>query len=337
MTTTAPDLDQLHTIPGIRPMSPAARTARVACSALGLLGILAATGAAYEQIAGAGDAAAYPAPGRLVDIGGYSLHLDCRGEGSPTIVMDAGLGKSSLDWALIQPQLARETKVCTYDRAGMGWSDPGPGPRTPSHIASELHVLLHNAGVAGPYLLVGHSLAGKNLRMFANDYPAEIAGMVLIDARSELVEASADQPAFAAALEAQAAQYAVARRFGIARLFGGSLMGLPQISPALATQMALFETDSSAVATTTQEGVNRTADDVTLAGSDLGSMPLIVIAAGSNMTDPAWSAAQTSMADLSTNGRLVVAEGSGHAVHLERPEIVIDALSRLVAEIHTSN
>jgi pimeloyl-ACP methyl ester carboxylesterase len=337
MTTITQDLDQLHTIPGTRRMSLAALTARIACSALGLLGILAATGAAYEQIAGAGDAAAYPAPGRLVDVGGYRLHLDCRGEGSPTVIMDAGLGKSSLDWTLVRPQLARETQVCTYDRAGMGWSDPGPGPRTPSHIASELHALLHNAGVAGPYLLVGHSLAGKNLRVFANDYPAEIAGMVLVDARSELVEASADQPAFAAAMQAQAAQYAVAKRFGIARLFGGSLMGLPQISPALATQMALFETNPSAVATTTQEGVNRTADDLTLVGSDMGSMPLIVIAAGSNMTDPVWSAAQTSMAALSTNGRLLVAEGSGHAVHLERPEIVIDALSGLVAEIRTSN
>ena len=337
MTTLTQDLDQLHTIPGTRRLSLAALTARIACSALGLLGILAATGAAYEQVAGAGDATAYPVPGRLVDVGGYRLHLDCRGEGSPTIVMDAGLGKSSLDWTLVQPQLARETQVCTYDRAGMGWSERGPAPRTPSHIASELHVLLHNAGVSGPYVLVGHSLAGKNLRVFANDYPAEVAGMVLVDARSELVEANADQPAFAAALEAQATQYVVARRFGIARLFGGSLIGLPQISPPLATQMALFETNPSAVATTTREGINRTADDLTLAGSDLGSMPLVVIAAGNNMTDPAWSAAQTSMAELSTNGRLLVAEGSGHAVHLERPEIVIDAISGLVAEIRASH
>lgn len=333
MTTITQDLDQLHAISGTRRMSPAALTARIACSALGLLGILAATGAAYEQVAAAGDATAYPAPGRLVDVGGYRLHLDCRGEGSPTIVMDAGLGKSSLDWTLIQPQLAHTTKVCTYDRAGMGWSDPGPAPRTPSRIASELHVLLHNAGVAGPYLLVGHSLAGKNMRLFANDYPAEIAGMVLIDARSEVVEANADQPAFAAALEAQATQYAVARKLGIVRLFGGSLVALPQISPALATQMALFETDPSAIAATTQEGLNRTADDLTLARSDLGSMPLTVIAAGSNMADPAWSAAQSSMAKLSTKGRLVVAEGSGHAVHLEKPEIVIDAISGLVDEI----
>lgn len=333
MTTITQDLDQLHAISGTRRMSLAALTARIACSALGLLGVLAATGAAYEQVAAAGDATAYPAPGRLVDVGGYRLHLDCRGEGSPTIVMDAGLGKSSLDWTLIQPQLAHTTKVCTYDRAGMGWSDPGPAPRTPSHIASELHVLLHNAGVAGPYLLVGHSLAGKNMRMFANDYPAEIAGMVLIDARSEAVEANADQPTFAAGLEAQATQYAVARKLGIARLFGGSLVGLPQISPALATQMALFETGPSAIAATTQEGLNRTADDLTLARSDLGSMPLTVIAAGSNMTDPAWSAAQSSMAKLSTKGRLVVAEGSGHAVHLEKPEIVIDAISGLVDEI----
>ena len=145
----------------------ALRTAAFGVSGLlGLVAILAVCGATYEAIAGVGDATAYPAPGRLVDVGGYKLHLDCQGTGSPTVVLDAGLGGSSLDWTLVQPELATTTRVCTYDRAGMGWSDAGPMPRSPSHIAEELHVLLTNAGVAGPYVLVGHSLGGKNIRIF---------------------------------------------------------------------------------------------------------------------------------------------------------------------------
>lgn len=309
------------------------RIARIACGAFGLLGIVAAAGAAYEGIAGAGDAAAYPLAGRLVDIGGYSLHLDCRGEGSPTVLMDAGLGGSSLDWSLVQPELARRTQVCTYDRAGMGWSETGPGPRAPSRLAEELHVLLENARVPGPYVLVGHSLAGKNVRMFAAAHPSDVAGMVLVDARSETVDATADMEGFAAALEGQAVGYSLARRFGIARLFGAAVIDLPLVPAALATQMAVLQTGPSAIATTTLEGLSRTADDRALAASDLASIPLTVIAAGQNMNHADWAAAQHSMAELSTNGQLIIAEGSGHAVHLERPALVIEAVRHQIEAI----
>jgi pimeloyl-ACP methyl ester carboxylesterase len=296
-----------------------------------------AAGAAYEAIASKGDAAAYPAPGRLVDVGGYKLHLDCRGEGSPTIIMDAGLGGSSLDWSLVQPELARSTQVCTYDRAGMGWSDVGPEPRTPSKIAGELNVLLQNAGVPGPYVLVGHSLAGKNIRLFAAARPSDVAGMVLVDARSETLDVGVDVKAFADMLEGQATLYAIARRLGIARLFGGAIMDTPLVPPNLATQIALFQTNPAAIAETTQEGMNRAADDDALAAADLGSIPLIVIAAGQNMTRPDWAAAQTAMARLSANSELIVAEGSGHAVHLDKPGIVIHAVLSVLGSARSTN
>jgi pimeloyl-ACP methyl ester carboxylesterase len=311
------------------------RIASIAFTAVGLMAIVATAGAAYEEVVGAGDAVAFPPPGRLVDVGGYNLHLNCRGEGSPTIVMDAGLGGSSLDWSLVQPELAHSTQVCTYDRAGMGWSDPGTQPRTPANIAEELHALLQNGGISGPYILVGHSLAGKNIRMFAAGHPNDVAGMVLVDARSELVEATADMTAFAAALDGQAALYSLARRFGIARIFGGGLVDQPLVPPPLATQIALFQTNPAAIAETTQEGLNRTADDEALAAGSLGSMPLVVIGAGANMSDPGWAAAQHAMAKLSTNGHLIVAAGSDHAVHLDDPAIVIDATRHLVDEIRS--
>jgi pimeloyl-ACP methyl ester carboxylesterase len=330
------------------PFSPAnwlsgplwSRVRRVAlvmgCVPLAALALLATAGAIYETLAARGDSAAYPAAGRLVDVGGYRLHLDCRGEGSPTVVMDAGLGGSSLDWSLVQPELSKATRVCTYDRAGMGWSDAGPTPRSPGHIAGELHALLTNGGIKGPYILVAHSLAGKNAQMFAAAYPAEIVGMVLVDARSERVDvltSPADAEAFRSALGGQATMYSVARRFGIARLFGAGLVDEPLIPPALATEMVVLQTNASAIEETTQEGLARAADDSALARSTLGSMPLIVIAASDSMLNtPNWPAAQSALAALSTRGRLVVARHSAHPVQLEQPKIVIDAVREVLAE-----
>ena len=309
------------------------RIARLAFIAMGLVGTAAASGAAYESIAGAGDAAAYPPAGRLVDVGGYRLHLDCRGEGSPTIVMDAGLGASSLDGSLVQPALASTTRACAYDRAGMGWSDAGPEPRSPSNLARELHLLLKNADIAGPYILVGHSLAGKTVRMFAAAYPADVAGIVLVDARSEKLDRSADADAFATALEAQAAWFSLARKLGVVRLLGGAVLDLPLVPAALASQMALLGTTPAAIAATTWEGLSRAADDEALAETTLGTVPLTVVAAGENMNEPEWAAAQEAMVRLSTDGQMVVAAGSGHAVHLEDPALVIDAAGRQLDEI----
>src|SRR5437588_5210224 len=155
----------------------------VICS-LTLVGLL-LLGLSYQALASAVDASHYPPPGKLVDIGGYRLHINCTGTGSPTVILDAGLGETSLDWSKVQPAVARFTRVCSYDRAGYGWSDTGPGPRTSQQIVQELHLLLMHAQISGPYLLVGHSLGGLNMRLYAYRYPAEVAGMVLLDSTNE--------------------------------------------------------------------------------------------------------------------------------------------------------
>jgi pimeloyl-ACP methyl ester carboxylesterase len=203
---------------------------RTLAALVGLIVVLGLVGASYEAIAAAGDAQRYPAPGQLVDVGGFRLHIQCVGEGSPTVVLDAGLSGSSLDWSLIQPELGHTTRVCAYDRAGMGWSDPGPQPRTPRQIADELHTLLTNAGIAGPYVLVGHSLAGKNVRLFALSHPDQVAGMVLVDARGEYVDANtapAEVQTFQQALATQALLYRVAHSVGLVRLIGANFWGAP--------------------------------------------------------------------------------------------------------------
>src|SRR5512138_3062311 len=117
-------------------------------------------GAIYESMAEASDARVYPPPGQLVDVGGYRLHINCTGTGSPTVVIVAGAGDWSTTWGVVQPEVAKTTRVCTYDRAGLGWSDANSLPSDAARFARELHTLLQNANVPGPYVMVGHSLGG---------------------------------------------------------------------------------------------------------------------------------------------------------------------------------
>lgn len=151
----------------------------------GLVVVLALAGAVYQVIATAIDAREYPPPGKLVDVSGYRLHLNCTGQGSPTVVMDAMGPGWSIYWSLVQPEVEKFTPVCSFDRAGLGWSDPGPTPRTAQQIADELHSLLGNAGIAGPYVLVGHSFGGFTVRLYRSRYSTEVVSMVLVDAGHE--------------------------------------------------------------------------------------------------------------------------------------------------------
>ncbi|HZQ17172.1 MAG TPA: alpha/beta hydrolase [Terriglobales bacterium] len=131
------------------------------------------------------DELAPPLTGRMVDLGGYSLHIDCTGKGKPTVVLSAGGGAFSTDWALVQPKVAAYTRVCSYDRSGAAWSDLGPKPRSMDQEAFDLHRLLAAAGEHGPYVVVGQSLGGMIARIFAERYSEEVVGVVLVDAYSE--------------------------------------------------------------------------------------------------------------------------------------------------------
>src|SRR5215469_2417567 len=143
--------------------------------------VLALTGFRYERRARRDDRELYPAPGRQLDIGGYRLDIQCGGARGPTVVLEYGLEGSYLDWRLVEPQIAGFTRVCIYDRAGYGWSDPSPRRRVPSVMADELHSLLHAAGEKAPYLLVAHSFGSFNAVMFAHKFPQEVFGLVLVD------------------------------------------------------------------------------------------------------------------------------------------------------------
>ena len=155
--------------------------------ASGIMSVLAAGGASAQVTT---DAPPYSAPGKLVDVGGWRLHLNCTGEsrlGQPTVILEAGVGDFSVEWSLVQPRVAEFARVCSYDRAGDGWSDLGPHPRTFRQIVYELHTLLSRAAERAPFVLVGHSYGGWLVRLYQSTYPTDVAGMVL-------VEAGADDP-----------------------------------------------------------------------------------------------------------------------------------------------
>src|ERR671912_1474004 len=146
---------------------------------------LAVAGAIYQVIATERAERAYPPPGEMVDVGGHSLHINCVGQGSPTVLLDAGSGGFSAQWVRVQRQVSGTTRVCAYDRAGLGWSEMGPDPRDARQISSELHTLLSEDGIEGPYVLVGHSFGGMYMQTYAARYPDEVAGVALVDSSTD--------------------------------------------------------------------------------------------------------------------------------------------------------
>jgi pimeloyl-ACP methyl ester carboxylesterase len=304
-----------------------------------LIMILAASGAAYEAIMAAGDDERYPARGQRVDVGGYRLHIHCVGEGSPTVVLDAGLGGFSLDWSLVQPELAATTRVCAYDRAGYGWSDASPQSRTPGQIVEELHTLLVNAHINGPYVLVAHSAAGKHVRLYANRYAQEVVGIVLVDARHEYVDANRSPDALAAEHKQRHRFQRIiwtAARIGLVRAFWATVW--PKFWPTTGNlttetraEIGVLQARSQQVKTVLREDALLTHDNAQLSSAaSLGNLPLIVLAAGQNVEqDPLWLPAQQQAARLSSNSKFVVVDGSSHYIHWDQPALVADAIRQV--------
>ena len=278
-------------------------------------------GALYESLAEAADRRAAPPPGQLVDVGGYRLHLTCVGTGSPTVVIEYGWGDSSASWRrAVQPEVARTTRVCTYDHAGTGLSEAGPMPRTAWQFAQELHTLLQRAHIPGPYVLVGHSLGGATVRVFMHEYAADVAGVVLVDSmspRSATQSASAAPPATTGQPSGLSLPTLPAR-IGVLRLLAGPL----GLDPLTVTPRA--------VQTTLDEGRGLGAS-LAQAGAvtTFGDLPLIVLSRGRDQ-DPDWQSMQAELLQLSTNSRQLIADRSGHNVQMDQPEAAVGAIVTMV-------
>jgi pimeloyl-ACP methyl ester carboxylesterase len=294
----------------------------------------------------------YPPPGQLVDVGGYRLHLSCAGTGGPTVVMDAGASDFSLFWASVQPEVAQLARVCTYDRAGLGWSELSPHERTSPTMARELHTLLERAQVPGPYVLVGHSLGGLNMRLFARQYPGEVAGMVLVDAAHE------EQDVRLAHLRAVAAETG-----GQFRMLGRlSALGLLAFAPeqiparglpdAAAAQYRALLASSGFFAAAAEEtaGLEQSFAEARSAGrSTLGPFPVVVLSRGVSEPLPGrspaegsadeqiWRELQLDLAARAPGGTHLIAERSGHYIQLQQPELVVAAIRQVLTTAQLAN
>ena len=268
-------------------------------------------------------------PGQLIDVNGRNMHINCIGNKSPSIILDSGVGGFSLEWRNIQQSLSQYARVCAYDRAGYGWSDMGPLPRTTKRITHELHALLQNAGIHGPYILVGHSFGGFTAQYFARYFDDEIAGIVLIDSSHEeqvyrLPENGKD----------------VVRR------------SLHQDRSNMITKSVLHEHFPPEEAAAAQQLMKRWSSLLTwreeMANYALSSrelrdvyhkpileIPIVVLSRGKRVwpdtpygdaMEAAWKDLQNELNYMSDNSTHIIAENSGHVIHLDEPELVVEAI-----------
>lgn len=275
-------------------------------------------GAAYQVYATRRDRQRYAPPGRLVDAGGFQIHLLQSGESTarPTVILDAGMVSFSSNWAWVQPEIEKVTQVVSYDRAGLGWSEPGSQPRDAQTSARELHAALENAGITGPYVVVGHSYGGLTMRAFADLYPDETAGLVLVDASHP------DQwthiPVSKGGRRVAGGQKLMMNlgRFGLLRLLNKEAKTLAEGLPArqYGEIMAFCMLPASLGVSSDTLAVW---DDLTRpqinAGQGYGSKPLIVL----SVTEQAMYAdvltrLQNEMPALSTNSKHITVEGATH-------------------------
>jgi pimeloyl-ACP methyl ester carboxylesterase len=298
-----------------------------------LILLLAAIGATYEAIESSREERG-PPPGRLVDVGGHKMHLDCEGQGAPTVVLESGLWDDSIVWHNVQPEIAKLTRVCSYDRAGLGYSDPRPDQVPDSrNIAQNLHMLLAKAGVSPPYVLVGHSLGGIHIRVYENLYPSDVVGMVLVDSGHPDQEDRLPPEMN----KIQSRLYLKSKLWGLA-----VPLGIPRLLGACGVTVEChWQTVKAREAEV--HAIGASADEARHTGS-LDSMPLLVVSRDpekgaapgliplevSHRFEEQWVQMQEELARLSTNGSRVVAIGSTHYVQIDRGDVVIAAIRRVL-------
>lgn len=317
-----------------------------------LLVVLGAAGALWNALAIRHYRKAYPPPGKLYTVNGERMHLYCSGAGSPTLVLESGRGDDFLGWGKVQPALSRATRVCSYDRAGFGWSAPQPGLRDAAHIASQLHELLQQAAIEGPLVLMGHSAGGIYIRAYATRYPHDVAGLVFVDASSPTQDVG--MPAAIRALDEHSAlQVALLKamiRLGVARAMGMC----DQVMPGFEAQAGLLKADACIPAQI--NAYQREVDGWSASLLDTartrtyGDLPILVFSHDPSQPLPPqlpahvtaaewrqgnviWDRLQQELAQLSTRGHRIIAKGSGHYIQFDRPDVLNSAVPVFVQQI----
>jgi pimeloyl-ACP methyl ester carboxylesterase len=298
---------------------------------------------------------AYAGPQKLVRLpDGRRMNLICMGEGSPVVVLENGLGASA--WAFVQYKIARMTRACSYDRAGMGFSDAGPAPRDAAAVVADLHAMLSAADMHGPYVLVGHSMASYFVRLFADLHPKQVAGIVLIDPSLDYDEkrwiaaapdfklGSARHPEFMDKCAAAAQAGELKPQSQSYKQCGSNPP--KELPPDLASAMiapyeapAMYRTEASEF-----DNIDRDMQETATHRRSYGDIPIIVLTAGEQPNSPTlplaenealhllWKQMRDEMAALSSRGQNRVVPGVGHYIQAERPQVVIDAVDEVIAE-----
>jgi pimeloyl-ACP methyl ester carboxylesterase len=304
----------------------------------------------------------YTRHAKLVDIGGGKrLNLYCQGSGAPAVIFDAGMGESTVSWAMVQPEVSKKTMACSFDRAGLGFSDAAGRPSTPRNQSEDLHALLHAANISPPYVLVGHSMAAMNVRVFADMYPNEVAGMVLVDGSHE------DQFALGHAIgnvspakrKAQWDAHLRDLHACIADAEAGLIKGTPayekcvdvddpNFSSAINSaeeEIAMTPKWQSAMASERENFEYESADETRTTRKDFGDIPLIALT--SSPRPPArnetheeqeirehwaltWEGLHTEVASMSTRGVNIIVPNSSHYIQYDHPQVVVDAVLQAV-------
>jgi pimeloyl-ACP methyl ester carboxylesterase len=307
--------------------------------------LIAVSALAFPHSVRSQDSVAVPPPiGRLVDIGGRRLHLNCTGKGSPAVIVENGSSSFSIEWALVQPKVATFTRMCTYDRAGYAWSDRGPEDNTVEETMDDLHQLLRIADVPSPYVLVGHSIGGMYVRAYQRRYPADVVGLVLVDATPEEdLEYSSNGKSVAGVFlswDQLAQAYAPFLKDPPPPRALPTSLDPPddRLSPELRrdllwayrTWLSRIDMPHSWVTAESWREEFVALRSLRLASPHaLGALPLIVLRRGLRTND-ILNQREADLAALSTVGKLVVAPTSDHEIHLWEPDLVVTAIQDVV-------
>lgn len=292
-----------------------------------------------------------PVPGKFFSVGGRQMHLYCTGAGSPTVVIEAGLGSDWLGWQVVQPKLSKITRVCTYDRSGLGWSEPRQGARDAEAIARQLHTLLDLADVQRPLVLTGHSAGGFYVREYAREFPAEVAGVVLVDSTSP--QQIDELPGFRASYEADKRNARLELWLDRLRVWSGweRLMGRCHDTPGKGLEQLAGLYDAKECRPEFVDGELgeymefETADKQAARLTSFGKVPLLILSADPNARHkgmsanaiaqkPIWDREQESLKSLSPLSWRVIARGSGHKIYQDRPDVVLGEMTRLIEYVH---
>jgi pimeloyl-ACP methyl ester carboxylesterase len=357
--------NELGTTPPRRPGRLKRWLGRGLLGLLGLVVLAAAVGASYQAIENGADARRFPQQGKSVSLGpafhNLALNLDCRGQGGPTVILDSGLGVPAIGWNPVETEVAKFTRVCSYDRAGYGWSSPSELPRTSLQIVNELHALLDAAQEKGPYILVGHSFGGYNVRVYNGQYPGDVAGMVLVDASHEDQNermSPAIQAFMKKSIEDLKRQQKLAPlliRFGIARFAQRNQGETPGVSKEFGKEMLYLQLQPKFIDASASEMslFAESANEVRAAGN-LGDKPLVVLTAGKSADASQLPAGfpkkefddfhevwvndlQMKEAQLSTRGRRIMVPDSDHMIPFERPDAIVAAIREVFAAASAPN